>query len=110
MDARLFASATQRNRGPILAVLRRCLPASGALLEIASGTGEHAVWFAAQLPGFVFQPSDPDPAHRASIAAWTATAGSRQPARAARARRDPPGLGSGRRRFRAISPPSCAST
>ena len=61
MDARLFASATQRNRGPILDVLRRMLPASGALLEIASGTGEHAVWFAAQLPGFVHQPSDPSP-------------------------------------------------
>ncbi len=75
MDARLFASATQRNRGPILDVLRRVLPASGALLEIASGTGEHAVWFAARLPGFVHQPSDPSPAHRASITAWIASAG-----------------------------------
>jgi Protein of unknown function (DUF938) len=75
MDARLFASATQRNRGPILDVLTRILPASGVLLEIASGTGEHAVWFAAQLPGFVHQPSDPSPQHRASIIAWTATSG-----------------------------------
>jgi hypothetical protein len=75
MDARLHAPATQRNREPILAVLRRVLPASGALLEIASGTGEHAVYLAAQLPGRIFQPSDPDPAHRASIAAWSAGQG-----------------------------------
>jgi len=75
MDARLYAAATQRNRGPILEVLRRVLPASGALLEIASGTGEHSVWLAAQLPGLVFQPSDPSPEHRASIAAWTASSG-----------------------------------
>jgi hypothetical protein len=72
MDARLYAAATQRNREPIVGVLRRVLPAAGTVLEIASGTGEHAVWFAAQLPGLVFQPSDPDPDHRASIAAWTA--------------------------------------
>jgi hypothetical protein len=52
------------------------LPAEGALLEIASGTGEHAVFFSAQLPGRVYQPSDPDPAHRASIAAWRAERGS----------------------------------
>jgi hypothetical protein len=51
------------------------LPAAGTVLEIASGTGEHAVWFAAQLPGLVFQPSDPDPDNCASIAAWTAFTG-----------------------------------
>lgn len=71
MDERRYAAATQRNREPIAAVLRRALPASGAALEIASGTGEHAVWFAAHLPGIVIQPSDPDPENRASIAAWT---------------------------------------
>jgi hypothetical protein len=71
----LYAPATQRNREPILAVLRRVLPASGAVLEVASGTGEHAVWFAEQLPDLVFQPSDPSPAHRASIAAWIASCG-----------------------------------
>jgi hypothetical protein len=76
VDARLQAPATQRNREPILAVLRRVLPASGALLEIASGTGEHAVYLAAQLPGRIFLPSDPDPAHRESIAAWSAAQGS----------------------------------
>jgi hypothetical protein len=75
MDARLFASATQRNRSPILEVLKRILPSSGSLLEIASGTGEHAVWFAERLPGFIFQPSDPSPEHRASIRAWRADAG-----------------------------------
>jgi hypothetical protein len=75
MDARLYAAATQRNREPIVAALRRVLPPSGTVLEIASGTGEHAVWFAANLPGLVFQPSDPDPDHRASIAAWTAFTG-----------------------------------
>jgi hypothetical protein len=56
-------------------VLRRVLPGSGKVLEIASGTGEHAVWLAGQLPGLTFQPSDPEPAHRASIAAWAAGAG-----------------------------------
>ena len=75
MDARLSAPATQRNREPILAVLRRALPAPGALLEIASGTGEHALFFSAQLPDRVYQPSDPDPAHVASIAAWRAAQG-----------------------------------
>jgi len=70
MDERLYAAATQRNREPILAVLRGVLPEHGTVLEIASGTGEHAVWLAAKLPGIVIQPSDPDPDHRASIAAW----------------------------------------
>jgi len=66
-----YSAAAERNREPILAVLRRALPASGTVLEIASGTGEHAVWFAANLPGIAIQPSDPDDEHRASIAAWT---------------------------------------
>ena len=68
----MYAPAAQRNRDPILGVLRRHLPATGAVLEIASGTGEHCAWFAAGLPGLEFQPSDPDRAHRASIAAWSA--------------------------------------
>jgi len=71
MSARLQAPATQRNRAPILEVLRRVLPRAGSVLEIASGTGEHVVWFAQALPDLVFQPSDPDAAHRASIVAWT---------------------------------------
>jgi SAM-dependent methyltransferase len=70
-DARREAPAAARNRGPILAVLRRHLPARGGLvLEVASGTGEHAVHFAAALPALVFQPSDPDPEARASADAW----------------------------------------
>jgi SAM-dependent methyltransferase len=75
MDARLFAPATQRNREPILAVLRRVLPPGGTALEIASGTGEHVAFLAAQLPGWIFLPSDPDSAQRASIAAWRVASG-----------------------------------
>lgn len=69
---RRHAPATERNREPILAVLREVLPATGLVLEIASGTGEHARHFAGRLPGIVWQPSDPDPENRASIAAWMA--------------------------------------
>jgi hypothetical protein len=73
-DGRRYAPATERNRGPIVAVLERVLPAAGTMLEIASGTGEHIVHFARALPGRHWQPSDPDPAARASIAAWSAEA------------------------------------
>jgi len=69
MDPRLHAPATQRNRQPILDVLTRVLPRSGIVLEVASGTGEHAVWFAQQLRPLVWQASDPDPEMRQSIAA-----------------------------------------
>ncbi|MBL8619826.1 MAG: DUF938 domain-containing protein [Myxococcales bacterium] len=69
-DARRFAPATARNRAPILEVLHEVLPGRGLVLEIASGTGEHAVHFAAALPDLTWQPSDPDPDNRASIAAW----------------------------------------
>lgn len=74
-DARRHAPATTRNRDAILAVLRDALPPRGILLEIASGTGEHAVYFAGALPGLTWQPSDPDARARASIAAWTAATG-----------------------------------
>jgi hypothetical protein len=70
IDARRSAPATQRNREPILAVLARALPAAGLVLEVASGTGEHACFFASKLPGLEWQPSDPDDGNRASIAAW----------------------------------------
>lgn len=71
-DPRRVAPAAARNRDPILAVLRRVLPPSGLVLEVASGTGEHAAHFAAALPALRFEPSDPDPASRASIDAWCA--------------------------------------
>jgi cyclopropane fatty-acyl-phospholipid synthase-like methyltransferase len=70
MNARLEAPSTARNRDPILAVLRRVLPAEARVLELASGAGEHAVHIARALPGLTWQPSDPDAEARASIAAW----------------------------------------
>ena len=66
------APAVARNRDPILAVLQRFLPPRGLILEIASGTGEHAVHFARGLPGATWQPSDPDAESLASIAAHRA--------------------------------------
>lgn len=74
-DARRFAPAAARNRGPILEALRGRLPTSGLLLEVASGSGEHAVHLAAAFPALTIQPSDPDPEARASIAAWAAETG-----------------------------------
>ncbi len=71
-DLRQFAPATQRNRDPILAVLQRVLPPGQTVLEIASGTGEHAVYFAAHLRDRPWIPSDPQPEAIASIAAWQA--------------------------------------
>ena len=65
----LSSPAALRNRGPILEVLERHLPGRGAVLELASGSGEHVTHFAAALPDLVFQPSDPEPDARASIAA-----------------------------------------
>jgi SAM-dependent methyltransferase len=74
-DGRHFSPSAARNSGPIREVLERVLPKSGTALEIGSGTGEHVVCFAKALPGLVWQPSDPNPASRASIAAWTAVEG-----------------------------------
>jgi hypothetical protein len=73
-DARLHSPSAERNRGPILAVLQRVLPRTGRVLEIASGTGQHVIHFAAALPHLDWQPSDPDAESRDSIAAWTAQA------------------------------------
>ncbi|WP_448562145.1 DUF938 domain-containing protein [Trichothermofontia sp.] len=69
-DARQHAPATHRNREPILAVLQEELPPSGPILEVSSGTGEHAVFFAPRLAPRLWLPSDPSPLARASIAAW----------------------------------------
>lgn len=63
----LVAPAVARNRDPILAVLRELLPPRGVVLEIASGSGEHAVYFAEALPSIVWQPSDADASALASI-------------------------------------------
>ena len=68
------APATARNRDPIADVLAAALPESGLVLEVASGTGEHALHFARRFAHLVWQPSDPDPVARASIAAWRADA------------------------------------
>ena len=70
MDQRLFFPATERNRGSIGNLLSQLLPASGAVLELASGSGEHAVCFQQRFPHLLWQASDPDPDHRASINAW----------------------------------------
>jgi uncharacterized protein DUF938 len=72
-DARLYAPAAVRNRQPILDVLKQHLPSRGLVQEVASGTGEHVVHFAQGCPDLIFQPSDLDPQHRASIDAWVAT-------------------------------------
>ena len=69
------APATLRNRDAIVAVLADWLPAAGMVLEVASGSGEHAVHFAATFPHLEWQPSDPDPAGLTSIAAWRDEAG-----------------------------------
>ena len=73
--AKRHAPATARNRDAILAVLHQILPASGLVLEVASGTGEHIVDFAGQFPALAWQPSDYDRLGLASIAAWSASAG-----------------------------------
>lgn len=69
-DARRFAPATQRNREPILKVLRRVLPPTGTVLEVASGSGEHAIFFAPRLKPRQWQPSEAEPILRDSILAW----------------------------------------
>jgi cyclopropane fatty-acyl-phospholipid synthase-like methyltransferase len=72
MGERRTSPATARNREPILAVLQRVLPPDARVLEIASGAGEHAVYFSRAMPGIKWQPSDPDVHARESIAAWIA--------------------------------------
>lgn len=74
-DPRRIAPHVARNAGPIVEVLRGVLPASGTVLEIASGSGEHALHFARTFAGLTWQPSDPDPVARASIEAWRKEAG-----------------------------------
>jgi hypothetical protein len=65
----LESPAAERNKEPILAALRRLLPKTGTILELASGTGQHAMHFARALPKLTWQPSDPDPEALAAIRA-----------------------------------------
>jgi SAM-dependent methyltransferase len=71
-EVKRHAPATERNRDVIAETLARLLPAEGLVLEVASGTGEHAVHFAKRFPALTWQPSDPDPIALASINAWRA--------------------------------------
>ena len=70
-EIRLSSPAAERNRQPILEVLRRVLPPTGRALEIASGSGQHVSWFARHLPGWTWQPTEFASASLASIAAWS---------------------------------------
>ena len=72
VEVKRYAPATERNRDVIAETLVNVLPAEGVVLEIASGTGEHAVHFAQLFLGITWQPSDPDPIAIASINAWRA--------------------------------------
>lgn len=69
-DARKYAPATQRNREPILEVLLQVLPDTGTVLEVASGSGEHAVYFAPRLRPRQWLPTEENPLLLASIQAW----------------------------------------
>ena len=63
----LSSPAAERNKDPILSVLESVLPATGNVLEIASGTGQHVCFFARHLPALTFQPTEPDAASRDSM-------------------------------------------
>lgn len=69
-DLRQYAPATQRNRDSIFETLVSVLPPAGNILEIASGTGEHAVYFASKLKNYQWIPSEPDAMRQKSIDAW----------------------------------------
>lgn len=71
-DGRLFAPATMRNRDAILDVLTDWAAQDTHILEIASGTGEHAIFLSRHLTNVSWQPTDPESRHVRSIAAWTA--------------------------------------
>ena len=71
-DRRQFAPATERNREPILKTLKDWLPADGTVLEIASGSGEHAVFFAPEVKPLFWQPSNFDPEQLDSVTDWRA--------------------------------------
>jgi len=66
-NERLTSAAAERNKEPILTVLESVLPATGSVLEIASGTGQHVCFFAQALPGIRWQPTEPDEVSREAI-------------------------------------------
>lgn len=74
-DAARTAPSVERNREPILDVLRDRLPPTAMVLEVASGTGEHAMFFASAMPDVTWQPTDRDAEALASIDAWRMQAG-----------------------------------
>lgn len=74
-DGRWFAPSAERNHGPILGILKRVLPPRGTVLEIGSGTGQHAAYFARALQDLEWQPTEADAAFLVSIARWTEWAG-----------------------------------
>jgi SAM-dependent methyltransferase len=74
-DPRRTAPHVVRNAEPIAGMLREALPEDGLVLEVASGTGEHILYFAGAFPNLRWQPSDADSAALASIAAWRSSAG-----------------------------------
>jgi SAM-dependent methyltransferase len=69
-NGRWLTASADRNKGPILALLKRILPPTGLVLEIGSGTGQHVAHFAKAIPQLTWQPSDPDAAFRESIRSW----------------------------------------
>jgi len=74
-DARWHAPAAERNRAPILDVLRKVMPAPGTILEVAAGSGQHSAWFAPEFPNHCWAPSDIQPEALGSIDAWCRDAG-----------------------------------
>jgi len=74
-DGRMFAPSASRNAADISTLVADHAPKSGCALEIASGTGEHAVVFANAMPGLVWQPTDVDATRRSSVDAHAAVAG-----------------------------------
>lgn len=75
MTDKLTWPAAERNKQPILEVLQRAVPRRGTLVELASGTGQHAAHFAAAMPELSYQPTDVEEANLASIEAWRRESG-----------------------------------